>query len=188
MSGSALCGTAALGSPAREASSLPAILSSSQLPLLPAVSSSQHMIPENTPPSAVRSRRDASRPTEHLRDRTPASHAPRDDARARIRSEPECVRHSRCCLYHSRFERQTAPNPRPALEAAAHTLLHSQGCRTSATPRATEPHPHVPALCSARPTRIPTEAAPHAAKSRSVTFLSAEKMDTPHEPRRQNEF
>ena len=69
----------------------PAVSSNSQLQSLPAASSSQCTIPENIPPFAAPGGRDAALPTGPPPHRTPASRAPRDDARARKRSELECT-------------------------------------------------------------------------------------------------
>ena len=158
---------ACVGSAACRQSNSP-VRSSSRPASLPASSPWQRMTPENTPPSAAPGRRDVSAPTARPPHETPASRVPRDDARARTRSEPECGRRprSRHCL---RPWPQTALNPTPAPVVTARTPPHSQGCRTPAILRAMEIHPDAPAPCKAHSTRLRAVDAPHAPNSRSLT-------------------
>jgi len=143
----------------------------------PTASASPCAIRQNTPPSAARGCRNARVPTALAPHQIPESRTPRGDVPARRRSEAECSRE--CRLLYSRSWLQTVPNPTGVPPGTARNPPHNQGCRSPATPPLRGSLPHVPAPYTARSIRIPAEAAPGEARSRSQPFLWARKMDTP---------
>ena len=153
---------------ARRSLATAAVTANQPLVRLPGLPSSPCTIPENTPPFAARVCRRAVLATAPRTDRTPASHAPPEDARAHKHSELECF----CQRRSRRGPRswpQTGPNPTSVPAAIVRTSAHSPSCRTPVILPAMASHPRVPAPCTAHSTRIPTEAAPHAANSRAPT-------------------